>query len=989
MIDGSFDRYGFHLEAKQTIDEIRADAYVFRHEPSGARLLALLADDDNKVFSIAFRTPPASSNGLPHILEHAVLNGSRKYPLKEPFVELAKGSLNTFLNAMTFPDKTVYPVASRNPRDLRNLMDVYLDAVFYPNLKHDPHILAQEGWHYELNQKDDPLVIRGVVYNEMKGAYSTPESVLYQALVAALYPDTPYRFDSGGDPDVIPTLTQAEFVRFHETYYHPSNSYLFLYGDVDLEETLKYLNDAYLAQFERRAVDSALPLTTPFAAPKEVHVPYAVAPDERPEGKDYLSVGFVVHDALDTEQSLAFDILKYILLDSPAAPLKEALLRAGFGQDVFGMYEAELRQPLFAVVAKGANRADLGRFAAAVDSALRRFAAEGLPPKLVEGAIARTEFALREADTRGYPKGLVYNFRALGTWLYDGDPFQGLRWRSALEKIKSEAPNGYFERLIEERLLNNRHRVHLALEAVPGLTEQKESELRQALEAKKKALSEAEIERLIAETKALLDRQKKPDDPETLALLPQLTRDDVPKTAEWVPTETQTVEGTRLFVHPIATNGIGYMSFYFPLGGLAADDLPYAAAIAYVLGKVDTTERGYADVTTAVDRETGGIRFSIETIERYDAPRGAATGEVEGADGEAFTPYLVVRVKALTPKIASALALVGEIMQKSRLDDAKRLRQLFAEQRSRIEMMLYDRGHIVAAERMLALFSPAAKVRDLTGGIEYYRTLKNWLKADASAFEEVLANLRRVYTDVVRRDGLVASLTGEEEELDAFTAAYGPWVRALRAGDRPKAAAWRFDAGVKSEALLAAAKVQYVAKGYNFKALGYDYTGALEVLKTILSYDYLWNRVRVQGGAYGSMVGFERGGNVYFVSYRDPHLEETLAVFDEVPKYIARFSADEREMTKYVLGTISRLDRPLSPSMKGERGDRYALSGLTEAIVNAERAEILGVTPEDIRALAPLVEDVLKHGRIAVLGGSERLRASAGLFQAQTRVTED
>ncbi|MBT9282146.1 MAG: insulinase family protein [Hydrogenibacillus schlegelii] len=973
-IDWPAEWAGFVLEAEETVEEIPALALRLVHRPTGARVLALLADDDNKVFAVAFRTPPASSNGLPHILEHSVLNGSRKYPLKEPFVELAKGSLNTFLNAMTYPDKTVYPVASRNEKDLWNLMDVYLDAVFFPNLKNDPMILKQEGWHYELRRPEDPLLIRGVVYNEMKGAYSSPESVLYQALQSALYPDTPYRFDAGGDPDVIPTLTQEEFVRFHDTYYHPSNAYFFFYGDLDLKAALKKLADDYLAAFGRRPAGAAPLRQMPFATAKTVRAPYAIPAGDDPTGKDFLAVGFAAHDALDVETALAFDILSYILLDSPAAPLKEALLRAGFGRDVFGLYEPALRQPLFAVVAKGARREDLERFDAAVREMLSRFAAAGLSPKLVEGAIARKEFQLREADFRGYPKGLVYLLSALTTWLYDGDPLAPLRWEPALETIKREAPHGYFERLLRTRLLANEHRVRLALEATPGLEEEKQAALEKSLAERKASLSEAEKAALVAETEALLRRQTTPDDPEALKAIPILSLDEVPKTVEPIPTAAETVAGTTLLVHALSTNGVAYGSLYFSLADVAPDDLPRASALSALLGRIGTRRRTYGELATALDLATGGFRASVETIER--------------ADGSGYTPYLVVRFKALRPKLPEALALVREILTESRFDDVRRVRELFDEQASRLEMSLYDRGHLVAAGRMLALFSPAARVRDLTGGIAYFHALKGWLK-DERAFRDVVEGLDGLLHRTVRRAALLGSVTVDPDGAPAYRAAYAAFLEALPEGTPPRPAPPPEVGRLRSEGLLSAAKVQYVAKGYNFRALGYGYTGRLEVLRTLLTYDYLWNRVRVQGGAYGSFVTFDRSGNVAFASYRDPHLDETLAVFDEAPAFIERFSADGREMTKLILGTVSRLDRPLTPAMKGERGDYLYLAGLDEATLNAERAEILATTPEDIRRLAPLVRDVLAHGRIAVLGGSERLRAAGDRFDVLTRVTDD
>ncbi|PTQ57443.1 MAG: Protein hypA [Candidatus Carbobacillus altaicus] len=968
--------HGFRVLEKTHIEELSADAYTFFHEASGARLIAVLNDDDNKVFSIAFRTPPSSSNGLPHILEHSVLNGSRKYPTKEPFVELAKGSLNTFLNAMTYPDKTVYPVASRNQKDFMNLMDVYLDAVFFPRLYEDPLILMQEGWHYELPSADaDTLGLRGVVYNEMKGAYSSPEAVLFQRIQTTLFPDTPYRYDSGGDPEVIPTLDQASFVDFHRTYYHPSNSYIFLYGDLDLPSILKKIDADYLAHFGAREIHADTPLQKPFSAPQTIAYPYALPEGVRADKKDYLSLNYVVGEADEAVTMLALEILQYVLIDSPAAPLKQKILEAGFAEDVFASLETSLRQGIFSIVAKGARKEDLEAFEALVTQELKRYQEEGIPRRLLEAALTRKEFELREADMRGYPKGLVVALNALTTWMHGEDPFLYVRFEPLLKHLKAGLENGLFESILKERLLDNKHAARVVLTAAPGLLEEKEREEDEALRNVLSSLSPQEREEIARQTELLRERQTTPDSPEALSTLPLLEREDIAPVGERIPTEDKTLDRARFLYHPIKTNNISYVNLYFPVGHLTEEELPYASALLYALGKIDTKTRPYSDLIDEINMRTGGLSFQLEAV--------APVGETERYD-----LYVILRLKALTEKLPEAMALAKEIALTSRFDNTDHLFALFSEQRSRQEMGLYDRGHQVTAARLLAAFSPVDAVRDDLRGIGYFLFLKDFLRGLKEEPDRVRERLEQLYSKLFYQDHLIVSLTGEEAEENALRTLWEGWVGDFPTG-RPHDARRPFIRRAPREALLAASKVQYVASGGHIGAIDAETFGTYQVLRTILSYDYLWNRVRVQGGAYGSMFQIERSGNFVFASYRDPHLKETLKTYRDVRAYLESFKADEREMTKYVIGTIARLDQPLTPSMKGERGDWLVLTGLTEERLHEERAAILRSDAASIRALAKTFAVLDDAPYVCVMGGRSRLEGEKELFDALTTLIEE
>lgn len=968
--------HGFKVLEKEYIEELSADAYTFLHEASGARLIAVLNDDDNKVFSIAFRTPPNASNGLPHILEHSVLNGSRKYPTKEPFVELAKGSLNTFLNAMTYPDKTVYPVASRNKKDFMNLMDVYLDAVFFPRLYDDPLILMQEGWHYELSHPDaDTLNIRGVVYNEMKGAYSSPEAVLFQRIQTTLFPDTPYRYDSGGDPDVIPTLNQEAFVDFHRTYYHPSNSFMFLYGDLDLPPILKKIDEEYLAHFKARDIHADLPLQKPFSERKTVAYPYALPEGVKADQKDYLSVNYVVGETDEAVAMLALEILQYVLIDSPAAPLKQKILEAGLAEDVFASLETSLRQGVFSIIAKGAQKDHLDAFDTLVTSELKRYQEEGIPRRLLEAALTRKEFELREADMHGYPKGLVAALNMLTTWIHGKDPFLYVRYEPLLTQLKAGLDHGLFESILKERLLGHNHVARVVLTATPGLLEAKEAEEHLALQRTLQSLSAEERAEIVQKTALLRERQTTPDSPEALNTLPLLDREDITPVGEHIPTAEKTLENVRFLHHPLKTNNISYIQMYFPVGHLTVEDLPYVSALLSALGKVDTKTHPYGELIDEMNLQTGGLSFQLEAV--------APVGEVDQYD-----LYVIIRLRALTNKLPEAMALVKEIALTSRFDNTERLYTLFSEQRSRQEMGLYDRGHQITAARLLAAFSPVDAARDDIRGIGYFLFLKTLLQSLKENPDHVRAKLEDLYRKLFYHDHLIVSLTGEDAEEGALRAIWHDWIEDFPSG-RPHDVKRIFQSRPSREALLAASKVQYVASGGTVGKLDAETYGLYQVLRTILAYDYLWNRVRVQGGAYGSMFQVERNGNFVLASYRDPHLKETLQTYGAVQTYVEQFYADDREMTKYVIGTIARLDQPLTPSMKGERGDWMVLTGLTEERLNAERRAILRSDPAQIRGLAQSFAVLQETPHVCVMGGRSRLEREKALFDVYTTLIEE
>ncbi|WP_371372301.1 insulinase family protein [Sporomusa aerivorans] len=968
--------HGFKLQAAGHVTEINSEAKLFLHEQSGARLLYLGNDDDNKVFSVTFRTPPADSTGVPHIVEHSVLCGSRKFPIKEPFVELVKGSLNTFLNAMTFPDKTMYPVASRNEKDFRNLMDVYLDAVFYPLMLNTPEILMQEGWHYDLPAKEGELTYKGVVYNEMKGVFSSPDAILEHQIYATLFPDTTYGVESGGDPEYIPDLTQEQFANFHKQYYHPANSYIFLYGDLDLDDNLAFINDAYLKDFKAIKVDSAIGLQKPFAETVVKVVDYPVSPQESTTDKTFITLNIAAGKATDPESYLGLMMLEHILLETPAAPLKKALIDAGLGKEVFGSYSKSILQPTMTFGVSGANPGQIDAFRETVASALQKLAKEGLDPKLVESSVNIFEFHLREANYGNRPKGLVYNMKCLDSWLYDQDPLMHLAYEPALDKIKREAKNGYFEQLIKSCLLDNTHQALVALKPNRETGDQKAAELKAKLAEFKAGLSEAALDKIVQQTHSLKARQETADSPEKLELIPLLELKDIDPQAEALVTEEHKEQGVPVLLHPMFTNRIAYVNLYFNTAAIVEDDWPYLFLLADILGKVDTRKHPYTDLAKEINIHTGGFTYDVLAYS-------------ENGDDESYSPMFRVKAKALVTKLPEMFGLLGDVTGSSLFSDTNRLKELIRETKAAWDTAVFRRGQQVVASRLLAYVSPVAKFNE-AGQLTYYKFVAA-LEQDLEAkVQEIGKKLSTVAQTVFNRDNLLTGITCDAEDYALIQQGFPVLIEKL--GTRKyKPAHFNFKAEARNEALLTSGKVQYVAKGANFRRLGFNYHGSMKVLETILRYDYLWNRIRVQGGAYGAFAQFDRSGNAVFGSYRDPNLAETLTVYAETANYLNAFTAEnvsQREMIKYIIGTMSTMDTPLTPQMKGERADAAYIRNISQADLQQERDEILATRQPDIKKLATVVDAIIEANYLCVMGGEQKIKANEELFGELVTVIE-
>lgn len=965
---------GFKLIKSERIDEINSVARLFSHVKSGARLLKLENDDDNKVFSISFRTPPEDSTGLPHILEHSVLCGSRKFPSKEPFVELVKGSLNTFLNALTFSDKTMYPVASKNQKDFYNLMDVYLDAVFYPNIYKYPEILMQEGWHYEIDNKDSDIIYKGVVYNEMKGAFSAPESILFRKIQESLFPDTAYGRESGGDPEVIPQLTLEQFLSFHKKYYHPANSYIYLYGSGNIDEELKFIDDKYLKDFDKADVDSEIQMQKSFENMRETVIEYPISSGEDEEDKTFFSLSIVTGQSTDPEIYMAMQILEHMLLETPAAPLKKALFEAELGKDVFGQFDNSILQPVFSIVVKNSNEDKKEKFTQVVFDTLNKLVSEGIDKKLIEASINLMEFELREAEGHGWPRGLVYGIKCMDSWLYGEDPALHLSYESSLAKVKAGLTSDYFEKLIKKYLLSNNHCSLIMLKPKKGLAEDRAEKVKKSLADFKANLSPDETEELIAQTKKLRERQAEPDSPEALESIPLLELGDIDRNAEKLPLYEENRSDIKLLLHPMFTNKIAYVGIYFDSSTVDQELLQYIGLLSDVLGKISTEQYSYSDLSNEVYINTGGINFYVDAL-------------TENRDCEKYYPKFVVKSKVLVDRLPRLFELLKEILEGSKFDDERRLKEIIQETRSQLEMRIFDRGHMVAAKRLYSYFSPAGYYTELLSGIAYYKFIKDLEKNFNSKSAEIKNNLQKVSELVFNRRGLIMSLTCEQDDYMKSEESISTFIGCLNEGSRSEQN-YNFRVSSQNEGLMTPGNVQYVAKGYNFIKSGYSYTGSLQVLRTIAGYDYLWNHVRVRGGAYGAFCKFDRSGNAYFVSYRDPALKETLNIYDETVEFLKNFNVDDREMTKYIIGTISKVDIPLTPSMKGHAAAENYIRHITYEDIQKERDEILNTKREDIRAFSNLISDIMKQDNFCVLGNEDKIKENEKLFNKLINIFE-
>ncbi|BCS89165.1 insulinase family protein [Pseudodesulfovibrio sediminis] len=958
--------HGFTKVNVIEIPEMATSAIVYRHDKTGARVLSMVNDDENKVFGISFRTPPEDSTGVAHILEHSVLCGSEKYPIKEPFVELLKGSLQTFLNALTFPDKTCYPVASANVQDFYNLVDVYLDAVFYPRLTENT--LKQEGWHLELESRDKPLTYKGVVFNEMKGAYSSPDSLLYEHSQQSLFPDVTYGIDSGGDPAVIPDLTFEQFMAFHRDHYHPSNGYAFFYGDDDPDKRLEILDEVF-SKFEPIDVTpTRIPLQERFTEARSVRAGY---PASDRLAKGMFTVNWLLAETADANLNLALHVLEHILIGLPSSPLKKALMDSGLGDDLAGVgLEADMRQMFFSVGLKGIHPSNAIKAEHVIFQTIKDLVDNGIDARDIEAAINSVEFSLRENNTGSYPRGLSLMFQALSTWLYDdeteGDPLLLLPFEAPLNNIKAWVANGdrIFEELLARLLLHNPHRTTVLLEPDHKLAKKNAKAEAERLQQVKDAMSEAELDQVIADAEELNRLQAEPDSIEALATVPRLSQSDLPTENRIIPTEKHEVAGRELLLHDLPTNGIGYFDFGFDLAGVPDELLPYAGIFGRALLESGTAKRDYVDLSQRIARTSGGI---------WTQPFASPVRDSANAASRLF-----VRTKATVDNIPATLEILAEVLTEAKLDNKERLTRIVSEARARAEQRLVPSGHMIVATRLRARTHQAHAMEEAMSGLTNLNFLRSLEQRIEDDFRSVAKDLEKLRSLLLGRNTVIINATMDQASYTGIESEVAALVTALPDVNAPAATRVMPDLPGR-EGLAIPAQVNYVGKGCNVAEHGFTFSGAAQVVNKLIRTGYLWEKVRVQGGAYGAFCIMDRlAGALAFVSYRDPNVADTITAFDGVADYLENVQLSNDELEKSVIGAIGEIDAYQLPDAKGFTALVRHLTNQDDAYLQTIRDQVLAVTEKDFRDFAEAVRINAEQGDICVLGDSLAME-NAGL----------
>ena len=974
----------YEVIAHEFLPDVDSDSWLLRHKKTGARVALLPKNDNNKVFYIAFRTPPEDSTGVAHIIEHTVLCGSRDFPVKDPFIELAKGSLNTFLNAMTYPDKTVYPVASCNEQDFKNLMHVYLDAVFYPNIYKEQNIFRQEGWHYEADSADSEITVNGVVYNEMKGALSQADDILGREINAVLYPHTPYQHESGGDPVNIPDLTYEYYLDFHRRYYHPSNSYIYLYGDMDMAERLTWIDENYLSKFDRLEIDSSIPVEPAFDAPVEAHCTYSILPEEDPAGKSYLSWNLaVLPDSLDVGRIMAIKILNYALCDAEGAPVRKALRDKGLGEDVYTIFESGIRQPYYSIVSKYTDPSRKEEFVSTIRETLADIAEKGINPRALEAGINLYEFRYREADFGSYSKGLVYGLNALDSWLYDDrKPFIGLEVGEYFDYLREQKDKGFFEKLIHECLLDNPHCAVIVLDPEQGLSDRLDEEMRGRMKTLADSLSSEQRQKIVDELAALRAWQQTEDSEEDKKKIPMLRREDLTRKAATILNNVRTLSAVGMdsaakgiaftaVTHPQFTNRIDYMTFLFDIRDLPEKYIRCLGIFKTLFSVLDTESYNYASLGHEINISIGGLGGVVSGYNWY--------GPAEKAPKYGYRLTFEVSVKALHKNLKDVIRLIREILMTTNYNMPERILEVLEEERAGMRAGMASAGHATAAQRSLSYLTKAGVIMDMVAGLEAYRTLDK-VCSEPDSIQDLCILLQEMAAMIFRADNLTFDCTACEEDIPEILAAVQDLAGQLNPPLQTEPVFFDPVPVRKREGFTTAGQVQFVCCAGRFAAPERPSTGAFRVLRVLLGYEYLWNRIRVEGGAYGCMSSFTREGNAFLVSYRDPHLRRTIDTFKNTADFLRSFDADERTMTKYIIGAVSGLDQPMTPYVYGRYSLSSYLTGLTDEMLQKERDQVLDATPADIRALADYLDAIMDFNCLCVVGSDNKLRENADLF---------
>lgn len=951
--------HGFRLLEQEQLPELNATGYLFLHEKSGARLCYIQSPDNNKVFSIAFQTPPENDCGTPHILEHSVLCGSRKYQAKDPFNELAKGSLNTFLNAMTYADKTMYPIASCNETDFRNMMDVYLDAVFYPNIYQYQGIFLQEGWRYEV--KDHNIQASGVVFNEMKGALADAESRLASFNARTIFGKTTYGFESGGDPMAILDLTYDKFLDFHKKYYHPSNSYIYLYGDMDALSCMKHLDEAYLSHFTKIKTLPEIQFTTIPQPDKWLQGSF---PSESEEAEQsYFACNFKVGHCTDVQQILAMQLIGYLLLETNASPLKNALRDAQICEEAEGYFDSSTLEMVYSIIAKKCATENYKKFEEVIYQTLHTICQNGFDHELLSAGIKKLEFLLREEDYGSRPKGLVYFTRMMKRWLHGENPFDTLHLLRHFSELKEKIKEGYLQTFIQTYLLENPEKTWVLFTPDCTLQEKEALSMKEKIQCKLQEMGEQKAILLEQEKLALIEFQEKEDTPEILKQIPLLQLEDISKKPQEI-AFTQCNQQNMSYIHvPLHNNGIAYIQLLFHAEHLTEEQIPYAGLLAELYGKLDTENIGFQELAQKTDQIFGGLAF---------------TNDIYSKNQKEYQAFLAMNFKTLMEDLPNAFLFAKEVFQKTKFNVIDNLIKIIQTAKLQAEFYFQNRAHLTAINRSRAAIASGAAIKDATSGIAYYEFLKNIEKQLQQDSTIVIQRLQETAQSILQQQNFTAVIGCSMEEKSEIEKQLLDFMKVFPTGQ--KQPAFQPNLLAKQEGFCIPSSVQYNILSWDFADTDQLYHGSMQVLRTIITLEYLWNQVRVQGGAYGCGCNFQKNGGIYFYSYRDPNLKQTYQIYRELYQKIADFNADQREMTKYILGTINNFDQPKTNAEKMDYVAAMVFTGLTNEMRQKERTEILETTQEKIKEYVKFLKQLAETNNICTIGNKTQLQKSSDLF---------
>ena len=956
---------GFKVTKSSHIDEVCGELYELEHLKSGAKLIYLDCDDDNKVFSVMFKTLPENSTGVFHIIEHSVLCGSKKYPVKEPFVDLLKGSMATFLNALTFSDKTGYPVASCNDKDFANLMEVYLDAVFEPNCLTREEIFMQEGWHYEIEDKNGPMTYRGVVFNEMKGAYSSPDRLIIEEAGSALFPDTLYGYSSGGDPAHIPDLTYEQFKAAHKKYYHPENSYMFLYGNMDIKERLEFIDREYLSKYTRTGLRFDIPMQKPVIN-MDVTAEYPITESDTEEKNSYIAFSAVVADFSEREKILAFDILISALTSTNESPLKKAVLASGIGSDLSAFIYDGVAQPYVFFELRNTEPDKKEDFLNLLTNELKKLVKNGIDKKILNAEINQAEFHLREGKQGRTPVGLLYNFDIMSTWLYGGDPAMYLEYEQAIANIRKGAEGRYFEDLIEKFILGSEHKAVVVMTPSRTIAAKQAQAEADRIEAYRKTLSDAELEALVEKNRRLVAYQQSENTPEEIATLPKLEISDVGDDITEMPCEVKEYNGRTLLYTNAFTKKIAYINYYFDLSALKPEYLPYASLYATLLGEISTAKHSAADLDAEIKTNLGSFETSVKTFTKSD-------------NIDSVTPVFCVRSSIIESNLDDALTLVGEVIDESRLEKNE-IAKFIPQIKNDLQTSIIWSGDSYAFLRVASYCSVEGAYQERMEGISYYFFIKELCDRFDKDFDEVKTALEAV-AEQLTFDNLTIGITGEQSALDKFEKA-APLFRQGVSGEHYTIAPEYHG----NEAFIIPSAVNFVAKGFNLIKDGFEYDESLNVLRNILSLDWLWNEVRVRGGAYGTGFSASRTGDACFTSYRDPGVKTTAETYDKTVGYLKGFAVKTPDIEKYIISTVSSYKRPICPRDLGFAAQTNWFEGRNDDMRRAGKRRVMSTTAQDIEKLSALVKKLTEKNLCAVVGNKEKIDEAGDLFTIKVSI---